>query len=236
MDYDFDKWAKKTQYITIDSSFINGSPSDFQVSFGQNSNVFIQEMKNIIGIKLVDFFVSGIDGTDNMKFIDILCPTVPMCAQTLDERNGRIFARIATERDFKDDTDKHGKLTPVKTVFFNPISIQHLKFQLYSSHSDGSYIPFASGPSFFMILEVTSLDFIKPHFDTNIRVTRAIEKLTDKVNDLILLVPKDPERHKKFPAWALFVIIGLIGLLVYFFIFKKAPLPQVAPRVPMRPI
>ena len=67
---------KKVQYITVDSEFIIsanitqggytlGGNNNFSVNFGNSSqtitsNIFMQEMRNVIGIKLVDFYVTQI--------------------------------------------------------------------------------------------------------------------------------------------------------------------------------
>jgi hypothetical protein len=220
MEFDFEKWAKKTQYIIIDSDFVTGTAYDFKVPFGQTSNVFIQEMKNVIGVKMVDFFVTEIDGT-KVKYIDVLCPTIPLGAQVLDERNGQIFSRIALERNFSDDRDKQAKIMNQSITWFNPISLKNLKFKIFVSNIDGTYEPISTDVSFYFVIEITTLDFVKPHFDTNIRVTRAIEDLTSRVDNLIALIPKDPERHKKLPAWYIFVFILLVALAWYFFTRSK---------------
>jgi hypothetical protein len=228
-NFDFEKWSKKTQYITIDSDFITGTTYDFTVPFGQKSNIFIQEMKNVIGIKMVDFFVTGIDGT-TVKYIDVLCPMVPLGAQVLDERNGQIFSRIALERNFTDDHDKQAKLINQNITWFNPISLKNMRFKLFVSNIDGSYEPIDTNVSFYFIIEVTSLDFVKPHFDTNIRVTNAIEHLTDRVDELIRMIPKDPQKKKKIPLWYFFAFVASIALAFYFFNKSRGQ------QIPSRPI
>ena len=55
---------KKIQYITVDSEFVQGSNNTFTVNLGNinrttTSNVLLQNMRNVIGLKLVDFFVYG---------------------------------------------------------------------------------------------------------------------------------------------------------------------------------
>ena len=160
MAFDMSTIKKKVQYITVDSDFVSGSNNVFSVNFGTStysvytnnnftnsttysSNIFIQELRNVVGLKLVDFYVTQIGsftlGTDNsnsyaVKYIDILCPDLPDAAQILDERKSKIFARVPLERDFSGTSnlvvnDKQWKSFNRQTNYFNPISIKQLNFQ-----------------------------------------------------------------------------------------------------------
>jgi hypothetical protein len=182
MVFDVNSITKRVQYITVDSEFVTSNNplvtycnNNFSVNFGTSSrsitktdtngvlsttgyastgsNIFVQEMKNVIGIKLVDFYVtqvgsfemsSGVDGvttlsntsTLSVKYIDILCPDLPDTAQILDERKSKIFARIPLERDFSGSSniianDKQWKNFDRQTNYFNPISITKLNFQMF---------------------------------------------------------------------------------------------------------
>jgi len=233
---DLDRWAKKTQYLTIDSDFVKGTNNTFSVYFGQESNVFIQEMRDVIGIKLVDFFIVGIDG-NTVKYVDVVCPDIPMAAQILDERKGQLFARITNERDYKEDTDKQGKIFSQKINYFNPISIKQLAFQMYEGHIDGSYVTLNPDSQFHMILELTTLDHLKPPPDTNHRVVNVVDRLITKIDELISKIPKEPDpKKKKFSSVYLF---GFIGVLIAAWLWfmrsgtPAVPIP-VAPQVPMR--
>ena len=149
MVFDSNAIAKKIQYITIDSEFISstnvtiggysmGGNNNFSINFGNStsSNIFIQEMRNVIGLKIVDFYITQIAtfelGTDStsdnaVKYIDILCPDIPDSGQILDERKSRIFARVPLERDFSGTSnlvanDKQWKSFNRKTNYFNPLA------------------------------------------------------------------------------------------------------------------
>jgi hypothetical protein len=213
---DLDQWAKKTQYLTVDSDFVRGTNNVFSVDFGLESNVFIQEMRDVIGLRLVDFYASNING-EVVKYIDVLCADVPMAAQILDERNGQVFARIMNERDFDGDVDKHAKIFTQVTNHFNPISIKQLAFKINEGHVDGSYVPLNKWTQFHMILEVTTLDHLNPPRDNNYKLINAIDNLVRKVDELILLIPKEDPKKKKMPSWYLFALVGgLVALWLWF--------------------
>lgn len=221
-----DTIVKKVQYITIDSQFISssnitfggysmGGNNNFSVNFGTStingvtlgSNIFIQEMRNVIGLKVVDFYVTQIAsfelGTSTtadtaVKYIDILCTDMPDSAQILDERKSKIFARIPLERDFSGSSnivanDKQWKSFNRQTNYFNPLSIKQLNFQLWEMSgptnpaalpSNGIYRPLQPDASFYMILEVTTIDnnvVTLPKEDPTIKVVEAIQSLEEKV-------------------------------------------------------
>ncbi len=228
---DLDQWAKKTQYLTIDSDFVKGTNSVFSVYFGIESNVFLQEMRDVIGFRLVDFYAVDIKG-DVVKFIDVICPDIPMASQILDERSGQVFARIMNERDFNGDTDKHAKIFTQKTNYFNPLSIQHLAFKMFEGHADGSYVPLDPKTQFHMILEITTLDHLNPPKDNNYKLINAIDNLVRKVDELIKLIPKeDPTKKKKMPAWYLFAFVGALAAAWLWFMRSGASGPP-APSLP----
>lgn len=230
---DLDRWAKKTQYLTIDSDFVQGSNNVFSIYFGLESNVFLQEMRDVIGLNLVDFYASGINGS-TVKYIDIVSPDVPMAAQILDERNGQVFARIMNERNFKCDMDKQAKIFNRKTNHFNPISIKQLAFKVYEGHNDGVYQLLDPSTQFHMILEVVTLDHLKPPVDNNFKLINAIDNLVRKIDELISKIPKEvPPDKKKMPSWYLLVLVG--GLAALWYWFTRSPpstvaVPQVIPR------
>ena len=208
---------KKIQYITIDSEFVQGTPSGSNNTFTVNlgtinasnnvtSNILLQNMRNVIGLKVVDFFVSQIGSSDpgtGVKYIDILCPDLPDAAQILDERKSKIFARIPLERDFTNGTslvvnDKQWKSFNRQTNYFNPISIRQLNFQLYeltgatSPPYIGTYQLLQPDAGFYMILEVTTIDndvITLPKEDPTVKVVEAIQSLEEKLISLFEQFP-----------------------------------------------
>lgn len=196
---------KKIQYITVDSEFVQGSNNTFTVNLGTinasnnvTSNILLQNMRNVIGLKVVDFFVSQIGSSDagtGIKYIDILCLDLPDAAQILDERKGKVFARVPLERDFTAGTslvvnDKQWKSFNRITNYFNPISIRQLNFQLYeltgatSPPYIGTYQLLQPDAGFYMILEVTTIDndvITLPKEDPTVKVVEAIQSLEEKV-------------------------------------------------------
>jgi len=232
---------KKIQYINIDSQYIDGEYNNFSVNLGFESNVFVHEMKDVIGIKVVDFYIfqvgSSGSGTGNsVKYIDIVCPDVPTPGQMLDERNGQILARIPIERGFSGSNslvlhDKQWRTFNRKTNYFNPISIKKLNFKIYELQGDGDYLLMKPEYPFFFTLEITTIDHKAPPKDTNLRVVRAIEKLTKKVdalNENVIRLPK-PEPKKKIPLR--YVFIPLILAIAAFFYFKPKPVPVMRPTI-----
>ena len=63
-------------------------------------------MKDVIGIKIVDFFATQVGSSDNdttsdsIKYIDILSPDIPTIGHILDERMPKILYRVPLERNF----------------------------------------------------------------------------------------------------------------------------------------
>jgi hypothetical protein len=210
---------KKIQYITVDSEFVQGSNNTFTVNLGtitgsKTSNVLLQNLRNVIGLKVVDFYITQIAsfqlGTDEtsqtaIKYIDILCPDIPDAAQILDERKSKIFARVPLERDFSGTSntvvnDKQWKSFDRLTNYFNPISIRQLNFQIFELTGSntigvsGTYQLLQPDASFYMILEVTTIDndvITLPKEDPTVKVVEAIQSLEEKVVGL-------PEAMKSF--------------------------------------
>lgn len=180
---------KRVQYLTIDSEFIGPCNNVFTFHVDPKSNIFMQEIKNVIGVKLVDFYVTQIGGTTATKYIDIICNDIPDAGQILDERMSRIFARIPLERDFKNTTiivnDKQWKSFNRQTNYFNSISIEKLNFQLWEMVGDetdgtkGHYQPLQPDAAFYMILEITTLD--GPPTDEQDPLLEAIKRLEPPV-------------------------------------------------------
>jgi hypothetical protein len=251
----FDTDNKKIQYITIDSEFISstnvtiggysmGGNNNFSINFGNStsSNIFIQEMRNVIGLKIVDFYITQIAsfelGTDStsdnaVKYIDILCPDIPDSGQILDERKSRIFARVPLERDFSGTSnlianDKQWKSFNRKTNYFNPLSIKQLNFQIWemsgpaniSLSINGTYRPLQPDASFYMILEVTTInnDVVNlPSQDQTLKVVEAIESLETKLINVFEKFPKSvfKETIDKKIYWVIAIILILIAYYLH---------------------
>lgn len=225
---------KKTQYITVDSNFVNGSNNTFSIDFGLKSNIFLQEIRDVIGVKVIDFYVTQIGengiGTDNVaKYIDIVCPDIPTPAQILTERNGQILARIAIECNFSGSNayvqhDKQWKGSVQRTTYFNPIALKKLNFKIYELQGDGDYVTLQPDASFYFMLEITTVDHKAPKIDnSNELVIEAINRLgrkIDKFNSHIKKVPdrllKEPEPKKKVPMRYIGGAIVIAALLYYY--------------------
>ena len=101
-----DDIPKKTQYIILDSSFVQGTNSEFALDLALESNTHVEDMGRVLGIKMVDFYITQVGsndasgGNDIAKYVDIVCPEVPKVAQLLDERHGQVLARVPLERHF----------------------------------------------------------------------------------------------------------------------------------------
>ena len=139
-----DDIPKKTQYVIIDSNFVNGTNNVFSLDLKLESNTHIEDMSRVLGVRLVDFYITQIGGasptsspSNIAKYVDITCPDVPKVAQILDERHGQILARIPLERHFTHSShtvlrDKQVRLFQRKSNYFNPISIRKLNFKIFS--------------------------------------------------------------------------------------------------------
>ena len=250
---------KKVQYVTVDSDFIGPCNNVFTVNYGfsstysnvtntntyTGSNVFVQEIKNVIGIKLVDFYVTQVGegnatGYGAAKYIDIICNDVPDAAQILDERKSRIFARIPLERDFGSSNvivnDKQWKSFNRQTNYFNPISIKKLNFQLWemlggnNDGTKGDYRLLQPDAAFYMILEITTIDntvITLPKEDSSIKIVNAIEELSSKFD---LIQPQAPIVNVSTPdvvipplfdkKYQMYLIV-LVLVLIIFLMLKK---------------
>jgi len=140
--------------------------SSFTLDLNQESNLHCEGINQVIGIKMVDFYVTQVGtagggvGT-GAKYIDIVCKDVPKVAQILDERNGQTFARIPLERNFEGSSqfrqhDKQWFPFNRRTALFNPINIQKLNFDIHEMRGDGTYELLQIGAKWYMIIEITT--------------------------------------------------------------------------------
>jgi hypothetical protein len=239
---------KKIQYLIVDSDFVIGTNNNFSVNFSITSNTFIEDMRDVIGIKVVDFYVTqvgegGDDGRSNQaKFIDIICHDIPTVAQMLSERNGQVLCRVPLERGFNGSSnfvvhDKQWKSFTRETKYFNPITIQKLNFELWEHQGDGDYVPLQPDAEFYMVLEITSRDPTAPPEDTNLRVVEAVEKLGKKFDRLAKSIQNPPPPPKqKIPLGYIFIGVVIVAGVIYMLtrsrsITTAVPGPVVGPPV-----
>ncbi len=236
---------KKIQYLIIDSDFVDGTNNSFSVTFGLKSNTFIQEMKDVIAIKLLDVYITQIGdngtGTGNAaKYVDIVCPDIPVAGQILCERIGQVFARVPLERDADGGSnyvvhDKEWKSYTHETRYFNPISIKTLNFKMFEYQGDGDYVPLQPDAEFYMVLEITTMDYTKPPEDKLVTVNENLEKIAKKLDRItkIMLRPPEPPK-KKIPL--MYLGLGVVGIFVILYLIRlaqKSSQPAVlAQRVP----
>jgi hypothetical protein len=241
---------KKVQYLIVDSEFVEGTNNNFSVSFDISSNTFIEDMRDVVGIKVVDFYVTqvgqgGDDGRSNQaKFIDIICHDVPTVAQMLSERTGQVLCRVPLERGFNGSADfvvhdKQWKGFTRETKYFNPITIKKLNFELWEHQGDGDYVPLQPDAEFYMVLEITSRDPTAPPEDTNLRVVEAIEKLGRKFDRLSKSIQNPPPPPKKKISLN-YIILAILLCAGLFYLFKRSTaaairqVPVAVPQVPLR--
>ena len=245
---------KKVQYIIVDSKFVNGSNNTFSIDLTLESNLHLEDMTQVCGLKPVDFYVTQV-GQDNpnsdthissvAKYIDITCEDIPKRAQILDERNGQILARVPLERHFNYGShtiirDKQWKAFPRQTNLFNPISIQKLHFKLYEFQEDTDYVTLQPDAEWYMVLEVTTIDVKEKPVNREVQILEALHKLIGKIEDLNVNVKKLPdkedidkmeiEKKKKYPLYYLLTVILLFGS--GFYILKRKNVPT-SMQVPM---
>ena len=218
---------KKVQYIILDSNFVNGTNNTFSLDLTLESNTHVEDMGRVLGIKMVDFYVTQIGennsnlNTDVAKFVDIVCPDVPKIAQILDERHGQIFARVPLERHFTGSNgivlrDKQWRSFNRQTNYFNPISIKKLNFTIYEQQDDGDYLLLQPDAKWYMILEVTTQNVKEKPKDRELQILQALEKLLRKIDTLnqnVQKLPdKPPEQNPKKYSFGILVAI-LVSLL-----------------------
>ena len=203
-----DDIPKKTQYIIIDSNFVNGTNSEFALDLTLESNTPVEAMSRVLGVKMVDFYITQVgendaSGSSNIaKYVDIVCPEVPKVAQLLDERHGQVFARVPLERHFAGSSglvlrDKQWKTFDRQTNWFNPISIKKLNFKIYESQDNGAYSLLQSDAKWYMILEITTVNVKEKPKDRELQILQALEKLLKKIDTLNSQVAKLPDKKEE---------------------------------------
>jgi len=225
-----DDIPKKVQYVIVDSDFVNGTNNTFSLQLNQSSNTHVEDMSRVLGIKMVDFYItqvgeadpsSSTDGTTNIaKYVDIVCPEIPKVAQILDERHGQILARVPLERHMTHVSsvmrDKQWKRFQQQTNYFNPISIKKLNFNIYEQQDDGDYVTLQPDAKWYMILEITTVNIKEKPKDRELQILMALEQLLKKIdvlNENVQKLPdKPPEENPK--KYSFGVLVALLAALL----------------------
>jgi len=227
-----DDIPKKVQYVILDSNFVNGTNNAFSLDLTLESNLHVEDMGRVLGIKMVDFYITQVGennsnlNTDVAKFVDIVCPEIPKVAQILDERHGQIFARVPLERHFTGSNgivlrDKQWRSFNRQTNYFNPISIKKLNFEIFEQQDDGDYLPLQPDAKWYMVLEITTVNVKEKPKDRELQILQALEKLLRKIDTLnqnVQKLPdKPPEQNPKKYSFGLLVAIlaSLLGGFIW---------------------
>ena len=197
-----------------------------------SSHTHVEDMGRVLGIKMVDFYITQVGenssnlNTDIAKFIDIVCPDVPKVAQILDERHGQILARVPLERHFTGSDgivlrDKQWKSFNRQTNYFNPISIKKLNFEIFEQQDDGDYVKLQPDAKWYMVLEITTVNVKEKPKDRELQILQALEKLLKKIDTLnqnVQRLPdKPPEENPKKYSFGLLIVIltSLLGGFIW---------------------
>jgi len=223
---------KKVQYVLLDSTFVNGTNNTFSLDLTLESNTHVEDIGRVMGIKMVDFYITQIGenssnlSTDIAKFVDIICPDIPKVAQILDERHGQVLARVPLERHFSGSNgiilrDKQWKSFNRQSNYFNPISIKKLNFAIFEQQDDGDYVKLQPDAKWYMVLEITTVNVKEKPKDRELQILQALEKLLKKIDTLNHNVQKLPdkpleEKPKKYSFGILVAILAtLLGSLIW---------------------
>ena len=232
LEMSLDDVPKKVQYVVVDSNFVNGTNNTFSLDLTLKSNTHVEDMSRVLGIKLVDFYItqigdSGASGSTNIaKFVDIVCPDIPKVAQILDERQGQILARVPLERHFSGSNniilrDKQWRRFNQQTNYFNPISIKKLNFTINEQQDDGDYVTLQPDAKWYMILEITTVNVKEEPKDRELQILKALDKLLqkiDRLNQNVERLPdKPPDENPKKYSFGLLVavLVSILGGFIW---------------------
>ena len=227
-----DDIPKKVQYVILDSNFVNGTNNTFSLDLTLKSNTHVEDMGRVLGIKMVDFYITQVGENDSnlntniAKFVDIVCPDIPKVAQILDERHGQVLARVPLERHFSGSNDivlrdKQWKSFNRQTNYFNPISIKKLNFEIFEQQDDGDYVKLQPDAKWYMVLEITTVNVKEKPKNRELQILMALEKLLKKIdvlNENVQKLPdKPPEENPKKYSFGLLVAIlaSLLGGFIW---------------------
>ena len=223
---------KKVQYVILDSRFVNGTNNVFSLDLTLKSNTHVEDMSRVIGIKMVDFYITQVGENDTnlntniAKYVDVICPDVPKVAQMLDERNGQILARVPLERHFVGSNgilmrDKQWKSFNPPTRYFNPLSIKKLNFKIFEQQDDGDYLSLQPDAQWSMVLEITTINVKEKSPNKEVQILEVMNKLLQKIDTLNTNVQKLPdkppdENPKKYSFGLLIIILmSLFGGFIW---------------------
>ena len=237
-----DDIPKKTQYVIIDSNFVNGTNNTFSLDLQLESNTHVEDMSRVLGIKMVDFYITQIGENDSnintnvAKYVDIICPDVPKVAQILDERRGQIFARVPLERHFTGSNgivlrDKQAKLFGRQTNYFNPISVKKLNFEIYEYQDDGDYVLLQPDAKWYMVLEITTVNVKEKPKNRELQILQALQQLIGKIDVLNQNVqrlpdkPPEPPKEKYSFCFLVMILATIFGGFLWFVNRSASPVP-----------
>ena len=237
-----DDIPKKTQYVIIDSNFVNGTNNTFSFDLQLESNTHVEDMSRVLGIKMVDFYITQIGENDSnlntnvAKYVDIICPDVPKVAQILDERRGQIFARVPLERHFTGSNgivlrDKQAKLFGRQTNYFNPISVKKLNFEIYEYQDDGDYVLLQPDAKWYMVLEITTVNVKEKPKNRELQILQALQQLIGKIDVLNQNVqrlpdkPPEPPKEKYSFGFLVMILATIFGGFLWFVNRSASPVP-----------
>ena len=241
---------KKTQYIIVDSHYVQGSNNTFSLDLALESNTHVEDFGRVLGVKMVDFYITQVgesgDGASNIaKFVDVVCQDIPKVGQMLDERNGQVFARVPLERHFTANSqtvlrDKQWKSFNRRTNYFNPISIKKLNFVIYEQQDDGDYVTLQPDAHWYFVLEVTTVDVKEKPINKEVQILEALHALIGKIDTLNLNVKKLPEKEEEKPKRKKisfnYILLALTILTGGYIFYKNrgggAPIPQPQMMIP----
>ena len=225
-----DELPKKVQYVMIDSSTVNGTMNSFSVDLTLSSNIHAEDINKVVGIRLVDYYFCSSTGSADANiplFIDIQCEDIPKRGQMLDEGRGQIFSRIPMRftnlsggRNYYQDAFKGSFLQ--QNRYFNPINIKKLNFEINLERLN-DIVPLIAD-SFYMVLEVTTIDHKEKPKDREVQILQALNLLNMKIDELnnnVVRIPTQKEeeerKSKKIPFGFLMIFItALLGGYLFF--------------------
>ena len=225
---DLNTIPKKTQLLSLDSRVrTSGTVDNCQFVFGLESNVFMESMRDVICVRLVDYQIATIH--ENGYLIDLQIEEIPKRAQILDSELGMVFARITIDRD---QSARYNYDTPPR--YFNPITLDRLTIKhTQLSGLNRERTPLQDDSGWMMILEITTIDHEAPKPD---KLAIAIDKLSDHISKMPppqLVMPAEPK--KKIPLYVVVIPIMLVvGLVVYLTKNKPREAPPVFMSPPIR--
>jgi len=228
-----DELHKKVQYVIIDSDMLDGTPNNFNLNLSLESNIHIEEMSKVIGVKIVNFnlnqLVTESSFLTSPRYLDIMCDQIPKRAQILNELSGQILGRVPVEQNYRSagidvyNDEKNTFIFQKANNYFNPISLKKLNFKLYEKLKNGIYRPFIIGSgAFYMTLEITTIDVKEKPKNREVQILQALNLLNSKIDELnknVVRIPTQKEEEerqkKKYPfAYLLFILVFLVGLYV----------------------